>query len=387
VTFASSDSPHIGQPKKYDGFPAEAEMADGTEETLRIAMLSPPWIPVPPGGYGGIEVVIDLLCAELVRTGHDVTLFAAPGSESPANVETVLEEAQPNLIGEVLFEVDHVATAFDLIDQAEQEGDPFDIVHDHCSFAGLAMADRLSTPLLHTIHCAIRGHIFDFYSRHGHKAPIVGISHHQLSQGPKELCDPRVIGNPIDLTDWPFEREKDNYLLWVGRMTEGKGPHRAIAAARQANMPLILAGIVQPGEESFFTSEVAPFIDDDRVRFIGEVTGNEKAQLFANARALLMPVRWPEPFGMVMIEALSAGTPVIAFPEGSTSEIIIDGLNGFLVHDEEQLVESLSRIGEIDPESCRESARERYDVTRVTSQYLSAYKAAIALKRRQLASA
>ncbi len=146
-----------------------------------------------------------------------------------------------------------------------------------------------------------------------------------------------AIPNPIDLQDWPLREHKDDYLLWIGRMTAEKGPHRAIAAARAAGVPLVLAGVIQPGQQAFFDREVAPHIDGERVRFVGEVGGSVKRSLFAGARALLMPIRWEEPFGMVMVEALACGTPVIAFPEGAARELVLHGQTGFLVEDEQAM--------------------------------------------------
>jgi len=143
---------------------------------------------------------------------------------------------------------------------------------------------------------------------------------------------------------WPLREHKDDYLLWIGRMTAEKGPHRAIAAARAAGVPLVMAGVIQPGQQTFFDREVAPHLDGDRVRFVGEVGGAAKRSLFAGARALLMPIRWEEPFGMVMVEALACGTPVIAFPEGAARELVIDGQTGFLVDDELAMGAAVGRL-------------------------------------------
>ena len=167
-----------------------------------------------------------------------------------------------------------------------------------------------------------------------HKGTLVGISRAQLASAPPGLGPIAAIPNPIDLRAWPLQERKGDYLLWIGRMTPEKGPHRAIAAARAAGVPLVLAGVIQPGQQAFFDREVAPHIDGDRVRFVGEVGGSAKRSLFARARGLLMPIRWDEPFGMVMVEALACGTPVIAFPEGAARELVVDGGTGFLVDDE-----------------------------------------------------
>jgi glycosyltransferase involved in cell wall biosynthesis len=183
-----------------------------------------------------------------------------------------------------------------------------------------------------------------------------------------------VIGNPIVVDDFPFRAEKEDYVLWIGRINPEKGPQRAIAAAREAGVKLVIAGPVQPGNEEFFAKEVEPHIDADRVEYVGEV-GEEKADLYVAARALMMPIRWPEPFGLVMTEAMACGTPVIAFPEGSASEIVLDGETGFVVDDEHAMADAIGRLGEIDPERCRESARERFDVPAVAEAYEGAYEA------------
>jgi hypothetical protein len=193
---------------------------------LRIAMLAPPWIEVPPAGYGGIEYVVDLLCCELVRRGHSVVLFASPGSRSPATVRPLLAGPHPDEIGQALYEADHVARAFEEVDQAAAAGMPFDLVHDHSGFTALAMADRISTPVLHTLHGPFTEATKRFYARHGRKAGIVAISHTQLAEAPVELGASTVIPNPIAIAEWPLRRKKDDYLLWVGRVKIGRASCR-----------------------------------------------------------------------------------------------------------------------------------------------------------------
>jgi glycosyltransferase involved in cell wall biosynthesis len=337
---------------------------------MRVAMLAPPWIPVPPPGYGGIEQVIALLAAELTERGHTVALFAAPGTESRAEVLSPLEGPHPDEIQMSLYEVDHVASAFARIEEADE---PFDVIHDHCGFAAFAFADRIDTPVIHTLHGPFTDETSAFYARHGHKAKAIALSRYQAEQAPGELDVVAVIGNPMVVDDFPFRAEKDDYLLWIGRFNDDKGPNRAIAAAKQADMALVLAGPVQPGQEEFFASEVEPDLDGEQIRCIGEV-GDEKGDLYAGARALLMPIRWPEPFGLVMTEAMACGTPVIAFPEGSAPEIVLDGETGFVVEDEGEMAAAVGRLGEIDPERCRESARERFDVTAVAEAYEQVYE-------------
>ena len=340
---------------------------------LRVAMLAPPWISVPAPGYGGVESVVSALTESLVRRGHAVTLFCAPGSTSRADVVTVLDTSHPDEIERSLYEVDHVARVFDEIDIAAHD-DRFDVVHDHCGFAALAMANRIDTPLVHTLHGPFTADTAPFYARHGHKATLVGISQSQLSSAPAGLGPIRSVPNPIDLQAWPLRERKDDYLLWVGRVTPEKGPHRAIAAARAAGVPLVLAGVIQPGQQAFFDREVAPHLDGQRVRFVGEVGGSVKRSLFAGARGLLMPIRWNEPFGMVVIEALACGTPVIAFPEGAVRDLVIDGKTGFLVDDERAMALAVGRLPRIDARACRAWVSQHCDVDVVAAAYERIYR-------------
>ena len=342
-------------------------------DALRVAMLAPPWISVPPPGYGGVEWVVSALTEALVARGHAVTLFCAPGSASTAEVVTLLDVPHPDEIERSLYEVDHVARAFEAI-EAASAGDRFDVIHDHCGFTALAMADRIGTPIVHTLHGQFTPSTAAFYTRHGHKAVLVGISRAQLAAAPPSLGVFETIPNPIDVRAWPLREYKDDYLLWIGRMTPEKGPHRAIAAARAAGVPLVLAGVIQPGQQAFFDSEVAPHIDGDRVRFAGEVGGAPKHALFAGARALLMPIRWEEPFGMVMVEAMACGTPVIAFAEGAARERVVDGTTGYLVADEQAMAAAVSRLSGIAPRDCRRWVAMHCDVDVVASAYERIYR-------------
>lgn len=344
-----------------------------TEPPLRIAMLAPPWIPVPAPGYGGVESVVSTLTESLVGRAHDVTLFCAPGSTSRATVVNLLSESHPDEIERSLYEVDHVGQAFDRIDLAA-DGDRFDVIHDHCGFTGLAMAGRIDTPFVHTLHGPFTAETAAFYKHHGHKAELVGISRAQLASAPPGLGQLRSIPNPIDLGAWPLTERKGDYLLWVGRMTEEKGPHRAIAAARAVDVPLVLAGVIQPGQRAFFDREIAQHIDGKTVQFVGEVDGSVKRSLFAHARGLLMPIRWDEPFGMVMVEALACGTPVIAFPEGAACELVIDGRTGFLVDDERAMADAIGQLHRIDARGCRDWVRQHCDAEVVAAAYEGIYR-------------
>jgi glycosyltransferase involved in cell wall biosynthesis len=312
---------------------------------------------------------VSTLTEALVDRGHSVTLFCAPGSASSASVVTLLDESHPDNIERSLYEVDHVGRAFDEIDHGD-----FDVVHDHCGFTAVAMANRIDTPLVHTLHGHFTADTAAFYARHGHKATLVGISQAQLSSAPPGLGPVRSIPNPIDLAAWPLRERKGEFLLWVGRMTPEKGGHRAIAAARAVDVPLVLAGVIQPGQQAFFDREIAPHVDGERVRFVGEVGGSIKRSLFARARGLLMPIRWDEPFGMVMVEALACGTPVIAFPEGAAREIVSDGKTGFLVDDERAMAVAIGHLPRISARDCRTWVSEHCDADVVAGAYERTYR-------------
>jgi glycosyltransferase involved in cell wall biosynthesis len=342
-------------------------------------MLAPPWIPIPPPEYGGVEQVIALLATELGRRGHDVTLFAAPGTRSSVDVRPVLEQPHPDQIQTAIYEADHVASIFDEIDQAAEDGRPYDLVHDHSGFVAFAFAHRLRTPLIQTLHGPFTDDTYAFYTRHGHKAPAIAISRYQARRAPPQLRIIDVVYNPVAVEDFPFVQEKSAYLLWVGRMNDDKGPHRAIHAAREADVPIVLAGPIQPGQQEFFSREVEPHIDGERVRYVGETGGDEKTNLFAHAMAFLMPIRWPEPFGLVMTEAMACGTPVIAFNEGSASEIVAHGETGFLVSDESEMAAAVRRLHEIAPAACRERVRERFSLAAVADAHERAYRRVLTL--------
>jgi glycosyltransferase involved in cell wall biosynthesis len=349
---------------------------------MRIAMLAPPWIPVPAPGYGGIEEVVRLLCDGLVDRGHEVTLFAPPTSTSPAQVEPLLDAPHPDEIERSLFEVDHVARAFAAIDEQARTDEPFDVVHDHCGFGALAMADRLDTPLVHTLHGPFDADATAFYRAHGGKGTIVAISHAQLADAPAVLQDSAVVHNPLNFDEWTLSTRPGEHVLWIGRMAPIKGPHRAIAAAREAGVPLVLAGPVQPGQEEYFAREVEPAIDGDRVRYAGELHGPDKAQAYGEARAVLMPIRWAEPFGLVMTEAMACGTPVIAFREGAAPEVVSEGVTGWIVDDEHEMAAAIGRADEIDRAACREHAERNFGLHAALDGYEAVYERAAAAARR-----
>ena len=312
---------------------------------LKIAMLAPPWLPIPPPGYGGIESVIDSLCHALVGRGHDVALFAAPGSgRLPGARRARLAAARRDRQGD--DEARHVSGALALIDREAELGRPFDVIHDHNEAVTVAFADRIAVPVVHTVHGPFTAEARDLYARNT-AALLVGLSRAQLTAAPSEASVHGAIANPLDVADWPFVARSEGHLVWLGRFAPEKGAHVAIRAARLARQPLVLAGPVQPGQEEYFDREIAPHIDDAQVRYVGEVGGEAKNELLAGADAMLMPISWPEPFGMVMIEAMACGTPVIAFDEGSAPEVVRHGVGGLIVADVEAMARAVGEVAGI----------------------------------------
>lgn len=367
--------------------PDRGDRAVNSDEPLRIAMLAPPWRPLPPDGYGPVETVVSELTEGLVRRGHNIELFCAPGSQSTATLRTPLDGPRTSDFGWSIFEADFAARVFDAIESAHS---PFDIVHDHSGFTVLAMADRIGPPVVHTMHAGpIEGHIRSFYAHHGHRAALVALSNAQLTcasgrctramrQGvPPIAIDARVIPNPLDVAKWPFQTNKDDYyLLWIGRICKIKGPHDAIAAARLAGRRLILAGPVE--DAAFFNSEIEPHVDGSVIEYVGEVSGQARLDLFSRAHALLMPIGFCEPFGIVMAEAMACGTPVIATAEGAAPELVQPGWNGFLANNTLEIAAAVQRIPEINPTDCRRSVSERYHVNVVVAQHEALYRAILA---------
>jgi glycosyltransferase involved in cell wall biosynthesis len=355
----------------------EREVLEPTSEPrLHIAVLAPPWIPIPPPGYGGIEFVVALLCNALVDLEHDVELFCAPGSSSRAKVHPLLDQPRPESIERALFEGDHDGRAFRAIDEAAGGGRPFDVIHDNSGYVALAMADRVDAPMVHTVHGPFDHDTNSYYTVNGRNGAVVCISQAQKRMAPDADIVDAVVHNPIDVDNWPVGYEKQDYLLWLGRFAPEKGAHRAIHVARATGRPLVLAGPVQRGQERYFANEIQPHVDGETIRYIGEVGGARKQRVFADAFAFLMPIRWPEPFGMVMVEAMAAGTPVLAFPEGAAPEIVEDGVSGFLVKDEEEMAARLNDAGRLEPLQVRRSA-ERFAPDRIAAGYEQAFRAAM----------
>jgi len=339
---------------------------------MRIAQLAPTYERVPPVAYGGTELVVHLVTEELVRRGHEVTLFASGDSVTGARLVAVTPRPYRRGAGATLAHPEHVhllnaRACF----RAAAEG-AFDIVHNHAGVEGLVLAETSTTPVLTTCHMAYvpeTAPAWDAYPWF-HNAPSAASAATFPARG--RLAP---IHHGIDVARRPFGARGEGYLLFLGRLAAVKGPEVAIEVARRSGRRLVLAGKIDPEDRPYAESAVLPAVDGDRIRFVGEAGPADKARLLAGADALLFPITWEEPFGLVIIEALAAGTPVVAFARASVPELIEDGLTGFVVPDADRMVEALDRLGEIDRAHCRRVAEERFSVERMVDRYEATYRA------------
>lgn len=346
---------------------------------MRIAVIAPVWIPVPPEGYGGIERMLKLLVDELAERGEEVTLFAAGSSRTQARQVIYLEQAPTRHMGETLFDAYHVGQAYRTIAR-----EPFDLVHDHSGFLGPAFAGLIPQPVVHTLHGPFTRDTRMFYSAFRGDCYYVAISHRQREDFP-HLNYLGVVHNAVDVEEYCSAEEKGDYLVCVSRICEAKGTENAVLLARRAGQRIILAGKIDQGRDrEYFEQRVRPHLDGEKAVYLGEVSQEEKVRLLSRARAFLFPIQWEEPFGLVMAEALACGTPVLATRWGAAPEVVEHGVTGFLADNPEGLQEYIGRIDEIDPRACRRAAEERFSPRAMVDSYLEIYNKAVEAHRSRL---
>lgn len=337
--------------------------------SLRIALVAPPWFTVPPRGYGGIERVVAYLADGLAERGHCVTLFAPGGSVSAARVHSTYAEPQAPKLGSAVVEATHLVDAF----AAWRE---FDIFHDHTSL-GLLAGAALPVPLVHTIHGPVTAEHAAFYSALAARAAFVAISKSQARALPPGFT-PTVIHNALDVNARPFGHEPGDYLLFVGRMCPEKGVLNALEIARRARLPLLLiAKINEAAEAAYFDEVVRPALAGVDVEFRRDASQAELDSAYQNALATVFPIEWEEPFGLVMIESMAAGTPVVAFNRGSVPEVVIDGETGFVCSGVDEAVGAVTRVRSLDRTRCRKYVAEHFSVARAVEAHEQLYRALV----------
>lgn len=330
---------------------------------MRIAMLSTIAWRTPPRHYGPWESIVSLITEGLVERGYDVTLFATGDSETGAKLHSVCPigyEEDPSINAKV-WEALHISELFD-------HADDFDIIHNHFDFLPLTYAGLTHTPVITTIHGFSSAAILPVYKKYNGRVAYVSIS--DADRAP-ELDYIKTIYHGIDLKQFDFQPEPDDYLVFFGRIHPDKGAKEAIEIAKACNKPLILAGIIQ--DPAYYQQHVLPYLDDSQITYIGSVGPVQRGRLLGKASALLHPINFDEPFGLSVIEAMACGTPVIAFNRGSMPELIEHGKNGYLVSSCEEAIDYVDRIPAIARADCRQTVVDRFSVDRMVDQYCEVY--------------
>lgn len=341
---------------------------------MRIAQIAPLWEQVPPVTYGGTELVVSLLTEELVRRGHEVTLFASGDSTTAAKLESVHPKALR------LDKAVREAGIYEMLQlsQVYERAKEFDVIHSHMGCAALPYANLVKTPTIHTLHGIFTPDNEKMFV-HARRQPFVSISDSQREPRLGLNCVATVY-NGVDTSTYQFYPEPGElpYLAFLGRVSPEKGTHLAIEIAKRTGWTLKIAGKIDAVDVDYYETEVKPHIDGEQIQFLGEANHTQKNILMGNAVATLFPITWREPFGLVMIESMATGTPVIAMDLGSTSEVIAHGKTGFLCQSLDEFVQALEQIQSIDRHACRQRVEDHFSVRQMVDGYEAVYRQAMA---------
>lgn len=337
---------------------------------MRIAQIAPLWERVPPPAYGGTELVVSLLTEELVRQGHEVTLFASGDSITQATLEAVHPQA---------LRLDNTVKEYGIyemlqLSQVYQRAEEFDIIHSHMGCAALPYAPLVKTPTVHTLHGIFTPDNEKMFV-HARRQPYVSISNAQREPRLGLNCVATVY-NGIDLSTYTFFPQPSDppYLVFLGRISPEKGTHHAIEIAKRSGWHLKIAGKIDRVDVDYYENEIKPHIDGQQIVYLGEANHVQKNILMGNAYATLFPITWREPFGLVMVESMASGTPVIAIEMGSTREVIADGKTGFLCKDVDECVAAIDRVATLSRQACRDHVEANFSVRRMANGYLEVYQ-------------
>lgn len=335
---------------------------------MKIAQISPLWETVPPATYGGTELVVSRLTDELVRRGHEVTLFASGDSQTLAHLEAGHPCAlrfDASIKEHVMYEVLNPSKVY-------QRASEFDIIHSHVGIWSLSMASMVSTPTVHTLHGTFTADNSKVF-RHYHTQNYISISN---SQRLLNINYVDTVYNGISVEQFPFfeKPQEPPYLAFLGRFSPEKGPQHAIKIAKESGWHLKMAGKVDVVDKKFFEQEIAPHIDGKQIEFLGELNHVEKAAFLGNASVTLFPITWCEPFGLVMAESMATGTPVIGINMGSVPEVISHGETGFVCQTYEEMGKMIPKALELNRQRCREYVEDRFSVARMVDGYEAVYE-------------
>jgi glycosyltransferase involved in cell wall biosynthesis len=336
---------------------------------MRIAQVAPLIESVPPKHYGGTERIVAYLTEELVRVGHNVTLFASGDSVTSAELVPVCRRS----FRQNKRATDYLSREVLLMDHVMQRAGEFDVIHFHTGCSHYLIARNLTVPHVTTLHGRLDiPELHRLYERF-RDMPMVSISNAQRTPWPCANWQATIYhGLPKDL--FRFRPEPGNYLAFLGRASPEKRVDRAIEIAKRVKMPLKIAAKVDRADRRYFKQEIEPLLNDPLVQWLGEISDNDKDEFLGNAYALLFPIDWPEPFGLVMIESMACGTPVIAYECGSVPEVMEDGLTGFIVRDLDNAVKAVHRIRDLSRSRCRETFETRFAAERMANEYVDVYK-------------
>src|SRR4030095_7055477 len=346
---------------------------------MRIAQVAPLYESVPPKLYGGTELVVSALTEELVNMGHDVTLFASGDSVTSARLVPLCDESlrlSPTCI-------DQLAHHILMLEKVYAAKEDFDIIHFHIDYLHFPLTRSERAVTVTTLHGRLDLPDLQPIYREFNDMPVISISDYQRVPLPFADWKGTVYhGMPED--SYKFHARPEGYLAFLGRTAPEKGVDEAIRIATMANTPLKIAAKVDRVDEQYFAAEIEPLLDNPLIEFIGEIGPSQKSEFLGNASALLFPINWPEPFGLVMIEALACGTPVIAYPFGSVPEVIESGVTGFVVGDAEDATSAVRNISQIDRRNCRVHFERRFTAARMARDYMALYRQLIGGEFRNL---
>ena len=340
---------------------------------MRIAQVAPLAEPVPPKLYGGTERVVSWLTDELVDQGHDVTLFASGDSNTKAKLVSCAPRAL-RLAGIR----DHTASLLVMLSDLRQRADEFDMIHFHVDQLQFPLFADIRHKCITTLHGRLDMPDFHPIYRAFPRMPLVSISDSQRLPMPPGLNWIATVHHGMPAEKLRFNSQGGDYLVFLGRISPEKGPDRAIEVAKRAGIPLKIAAKVDAVDREYFDHAIRPIFDHPLIEFLGEVNDSEKEELLGGARALLFPIDWPEPFGLVMIEAMATGTPVVAFRCGSVPEVIDHGLSGLIVDSIDETVEAVGRIGDLSRRTVRQLFEARFSASAMARSYVEAYEKTLA---------
>jgi len=333
---------------------------------MKIAQVAPLWIPVPPYTYGGTELVISWLCEELVRRGHEVTLFASGDSKTKANLVPIW----PKSLWRAKLNSPHAVFSlmYEKLSKMESE---FDIIHDHCEFYTAPFSKFFKTPVVSTIHHPMYEEMIILFKKFP-KIFYVAISKSQKKSA-SGVNFIKTIYHGLPIEQYQFNPDPEDYLLWLSKVTPDKGIADAIEVAKKTGQNLIVSGVIPKEYQDFFEYRIRPMIDGKQIQFVGAANFEKKIELFKKAKAFLYPIKRPEPFGLVVTEAMACGTPVLAYKAGAMAELIKDGKTGFLVDSQEEMVEVVKKIDKIKRINCHRHVHKKFSLQKMINKYEALY--------------